>query len=1368
MVLALAGACLLVAMLLIAAGVGGGGSTAVAVSGGGEPQPQTDASVPARNVTMLGETPEEPGASGGGETWGVGNGSGATVIVRYAQGVGWTRGPALPQGFVTEPSPLTGTMTPGGAGVLAGTVPISGGAKDVLLVRDPGGAFTEAPPVPGEEAPEKLLLSGEALFGGESRAPMIAALDEPGGKAGALVVPVHLGSGVEKQVLHWDGTAWSSEPIAIPAVGAEEFRVLAIAASSPTNAWLLGELSASAYPAGSVALFRRVTEGGKTTWVPVTLVAGKGDGEAHPLTLTSDKGVQRPLAVAGAGSPPTVRGQLLTVSSEGVWVDGERGDIHGRTPDSATLFYKPEGSAGGRVLGSWCVAPPENGEGCERALPRALPSQNDRSFAWAGGGPFGQRVITGLPGSITLRLTDETFENVLALGGGENAEQTAGARFGSAFSSTSEGWLGAASLPVHLSTSPEPSRLTTFSVPFRHPLLAVAPQPGAPVGALGSEALAVGDLGAVARFKPGASGQPGHWVPESLFGPSGRVEKPRLRSVAWPTPGRAFAVGDAGKEIGEQMWLWRGETGLWEHDPAAPLNFTANLLGIAFDPTNPTRGYVVGTKQEGRGGVLLKYGKSWTPEEASLPAEVQQAAFVAITFAGSQAIVAYRLQPNPSVNHFVGGLLLNDGSGWRIDHEAAELIGEGAPIAVAGLPDGGAAFETRSPGIGPRIFERENAGAQWKETATPLPGAAQGSLSLFREGGALRAVVSGGGGVGNQTEAVAAPPGFPPNFLPPLAPVGGGESGGLLRQTASGWRDEGHELDPLGPPPGGYIREDEPYQPDSILATLINPETGAGWVVGGNVNENERVETANVERYTPNPSEGAPASGVETGPLPAAESGWTRLAFGGNAECATPCGERAKAGVGPLTWLSAAANLANRSSAQAFFYTGPSVTEGVVGGIRTLPIPFAEELELTKSVIESQLPPPARWFAAPSPQDLDARPEREGNEAAFAGVFTGQAEPEAERCSPETAGCEQAYFAQEIGGVETIVLDDTGDVGANQLQWLSAKLAAAAGQHKPAIVVGSADVAAQMNAGDGQADRVAEVLTRPSAPASAYFFNAPEEDVKQPLSFGGQTIPSFGSGTLGYVDVANESAGNFHGASGILLGEVDTAEYGKGEAAGTLRAPVRARLVPVIGELALEAKDGVLLRRSQAALFTGLARRPRAGGVQSTNSSEQRLDPYIPIPEICVGSCATAMLPEYSFESSDKHIARFVQHNNAAVDPHAVLENSKSEPLFEEGHATSGLLCALNPGQTEVRITAGGYTASLLVTVQAGSVRQPCGTVPAEHKPSQQSVQPPPPPPTQQSPNSAAPASSPPPIPLPPPPTVAAPPVRHPRRRSCR
>ena len=106
---------------------------------------------------------------------------------------------------------------------------------------------------------------------------MIAPLEEAGGQAGALVVPVERRSRPSRTRC-CTGTAGTGrgEPIEIPAHSAESFRVLAIGASSPTNAWLLAQLSPN-YPSGAVALFRRV-EGSREhwSWKPVALKAGAG------------------------------------------------------------------------------------------------------------------------------------------------------------------------------------------------------------------------------------------------------------------------------------------------------------------------------------------------------------------------------------------------------------------------------------------------------------------------------------------------------------------------------------------------------------------------------------------------------------------------------------------------------------------------------------------------------------------------------------------------------------------------------------------------------------------------------------------------------------------------------------------------------------------------------------------------------------------------------------------------------------------------------------------------------------------------------------------------------------------------------------
>ena len=286
-----------VAFGLLAAGALHGGRAAAA-AGHETVVPQTDDSIPAREVTMFGASPAEAG----GEVWGIGKSHGSTAIVHYTAAGGWSvvAGPLNKEGAPLDgfeldhpepgrfpaPSPLAGSVTPNGSTALLGTAPGSGQRRDVMLIRNPGGAFTEVAPPPqeGAAAPGEVSLAGEELFFGFNRAPLIAALEEPGSKAGALVVPVEEGGkDVEDSVLHWSGESkqWTREQIEVPAESSGEFQVLAIGASSPTNAWLLAELSTS-YPTGSVALFRRHVEGETASWRPVEVDGGEAGA---PLTV---------------------------------------------------------------------------------------------------------------------------------------------------------------------------------------------------------------------------------------------------------------------------------------------------------------------------------------------------------------------------------------------------------------------------------------------------------------------------------------------------------------------------------------------------------------------------------------------------------------------------------------------------------------------------------------------------------------------------------------------------------------------------------------------------------------------------------------------------------------------------------------------------------------------------------------------------------------------------------------------------------------------------------------------------------------------------------------------------------------------------
>jgi hypothetical protein len=1332
--LALAVGALVVAVLI---GTSGASSSAIAQASNaesGEVTAQTDASVPATHVTLIGASPKEAAD----ETWGLGvSRSGTPVLVRYTAEAGWSLGAGLldasgkslsgfkldqPEAFrFSEPSVLAGQMTENGSGVMGGEAPAGSGSEPklapVLLVRNPGGAFQEtaALPITGEAA----LGKGERLLG-VNRAPMIAALEEASGHAGALVVPVNEehNSG-EDRVLHWDGETWTSETIEVPTASKGEFEVLAIGASAPGNAWLLAKLSDH----GAIGLFRRkLGSGGEaTTWQPVAPKPGGTAGEALEVPT---QGEEVPFTV-----PSNEQSQILTVTEEGVWIDGQRGDVQA----SATMFFKPESETHGRVLQAWCELSQNEPAGipaCGGELPENLPTAGGRSFAWPGSG-FGQRVITGFDEGVSLRLEGDEFKRVLALGSSVNLSENVGSTFGAAFSGPREGWLGQLQLPVHLTTSPVKSELNPWPAPFRHALLALAPAPGASVGSLSSEALAVGDEGEVARYSPGKG-----WLPESLLGPGGRHETPRLRAVAWPTPGRAYAVGDRG-----QMWLWRGETGLWEPDPAEPLNFRGNLLGIAFDPEEPALGYAVGES-----GALLRYGKTWSQEpESAIPQQARGASFTAIVFAGSEAIVAYR-RLIPSTERFEGGLIVNNGSGWHLDEGAAAAIGATAPWALAALPEGAAAFSTRSG----QIFERQGAGSAWQETATPYPGElAPGSIALFREAGALRVVTAGSEPDTTEVESEPSPPaGFPPNLVQPY-PLASNQESSVLRQTATGWSDEEHELNNVQEPAGAFKVYDAVYRPDPVAAVLVDPTGSQGWAVGGVVGEgtDSPLDTADVWRYPA--SAGEEPVGVHREAITSEGiGGGARFAIGGGAQCAAPCAARATAHIGPDVWLEHALEEAGKNLAgegiQAFIDTGPRVTTGETVGPATVAVPYQRELDRYAEILGGD---GVRTLAAISQSELDTALEPARAEEPFAQALSG-------------LQGSSTHYATTLKGVRVIVLDTTySDENPAEPQpvWLGNELANAAADREPAIVVGNADLQTQINAGNQTAREILAIMIKGGA--SAYFFDSPEKNVKLALQIGpGESIPTYGSGTLGYINSNEQAQSDFIGASGFLLTEV-------GNPNERNIAPVHVSLIPDIGELALEAEQGTLLRRSEPARFQALARRPRAGGDAFNGSRTTETDPYIPIPLNCVGSaCAEGLQPEYTFSSSNPSVGAFVEQDAAEPDGLQPMLGATGGPILETA-GKSGLFCAFNPGTTTVTISAGGLSYSLPVTVQAGSVRQPCGTVPATKTPNvSQAVAAPPPPPAP-APAGAAPTSSSAPLslPLPPPPLAATPrPAVHP------
>jgi hypothetical protein len=1331
------------------------------VSGGLSFQPQLG--LPASAVNMVGAAPEEaPNA-----IWATGQ-IGAVpasvagqplketaVLLRHTPESGWQivpvddeHGQALP--FNGSPS----ITAKGGIVLLSNVTDEQGKQHQTLTTRSPGGHFVQATP-PAEEGTEPVLAAGETLYPapGSQSAPLFTATDEQPGEGGAGVGAGGSGGGsgaggtgeaehtgalivpaatTTTAVVHYDGAHWTRERICTQySAGtctdkASDLKALAIAASSSQNAWLLA--SSETEP---LMLFKRTPASGGTG-TPVWVQSQPASWAPAP----EDKVFARS------------NGQMLTVTNQGVWVDAafSTPTTAGETAD-LSLLLNP--STPSEIEGTWCYPQSACGQG---SLGAPLPSEY-RSFAWPGAGD-GTRIITGQPDGALLRLQGSGDFSYL-VGGGGNASTDA------AFASPEEGWIadtagaGANSAQVeHVTTNSASSGLQAWPLPFRRPLLAIATQPGTTPGEQGAQALAVGDQGQIARYIPGEG-----WTPEFLYTASGTVATPRLRGVAWPEANRAYAVGDEGA-----MWVWRSETGLWEPDPAAPLDFHANLTGIAFSPVDPSVGYAVGKQ-----GVLLAYDKTWTQQ--TLPAELAQADFTSIAFAGGEALATYRMVN--SANQEVGGLILNSGSGWHVDSGAQALLSSlGDPRAsvlskVAALPDGGAV--AAGPGV---VIERDSATSPWRFSAQPLPEAQNiAALAAIREGPSVRALVSidldSASNPNNSTDFFLNLDNPPPAGLgQPFAYVGPDPlpvSGYLLRETASGWQDLENQAYPSQP----SSPTDLPSWPDAVLALDVDPGGDQGWVVGGQTGglvEQSKLGGAQLV------SQSAAALRLGPGPAPpqsagapiAIPSGEATFAVGGNAQCAAPCADFANEGVGPDAWLSsAAARAATIGGLHAFLYTGARVA---AGADQTLsPAAFTRELDAYRADLNAAGTLPV--YVAPAPSDAD----KGGGLASFTAALgndapAGAAPPGTP--TPPTGSGAYAFESEGAGGtVRVIVLDfSSGALAPGELSWLAEQLdQARAVAHVPAIVMGNADIveASAPNYDANDAAALSGVLLADGA--SAYLFDSPEHNRVEQIGTGTQTIPALGSGTLGYT-LAPAVAEEFLGAGGFLLVSVDDAARN----AATNVAPVNATLTPNISQLAIDATDGTLLRRSQVALFQGLARRPD-GGLELTGegpSAETAPDPYVPIPETCIGAACTQFIaPAYTFASSRPDVGNFVEQEPNNPNPRAVaLANGKPIP-----DPQSGLFCAFNAGTTTVSITTGGLTYAEQVTVQAGSVQQPCGTVPLINPPAREvsasaPVSPPPPaspPPTSPSPLAVVPPPPPVTAPLPPaaPPHPAPPPA---------
>ncbi|HEX5376660.1 MAG TPA: hypothetical protein VFW48_10945 [Solirubrobacterales bacterium] len=1265
------------------------------------------------------------------------------AFVRYTEASGWQvyRTPRDESGQPYRgpvPNRLSARITREGGGVLVGrdtNRPV--GQQVVVLHHDPGGNWRalDAPP-PGVLLPAEGEQPAESLADEQGSGAIANAAFDENGRTGLLFGAA--GRNVVNGMIHYDGTQWTPrEPIQVPVGSEKHFKILAVDATGLGNAWALAEPD-EGLERSAVLLERTGTPEG---WVERPLV-----GTPFAASDTPSENIADVEPIRGAAQP-------LTVTSDGVWID-LTASIEGFERD-VTIFY----SIGQEeVTGSWCDAAVCG----SNALGVKLSRQGGyRSFAWPGG-QFGTRVITNPldPGGSEetnrgtyLRFADGMFAR---MPGGSGNFHPSGA-----FASADGGWLEG---PVEISPKTAPVSLHPWPISVRAPLADITGAPGAPLGSLSSGALAVGADGSVIRYEPSRG-----WQREFLLSSSGSVNKATLRGVAWPEPSRAYAVGDLGA-----MWMWNAADDLWVADPGVPIGFEGNLMDIAFDPTDPFRGYAVG-----KNGVLLSYGKGW--DQDALPAGYGGASLTSIAFAGSQAIVAAG-----------GDLLVNDGGGWRVDASAHALLdkvraGDPQLFAVAGLPDGGAVAAGRDI-----VIERDGPGSEWRFSDQPLPGSTAIAVSAIRAGGEVSAIVS----VVPQITYPAADdlpdpdPTAPPPILPPFGLPGDGY---LLRETAGGWVDEQRTA-------FAGSGNDRPLKSDPVLALLLD-SAGNGWAVGGwsgeadaagrgSSGQNEagrtiraRVRTAAVFRYGAGASSAPAAAGSQDIPMP---SGPARLAFAGHAECDASCADLAPQALGPdrtlLAALRSVAAMRGGAGPRALLYTGNRVKTGLgsadavryaelLGSMPGLPVfPALGSDDVASEIGADEFQAAFAGFPAPF-----------GSGATPGGISTAGIPGAAP--DPSKARTHYAFDTDGSGGpLRVVVIDNSlGSLAASdlhqnppeaQLPWLEAVLADARAKAIPVVVMGSRSLHSSFTpklnaASDGS--QVAQALV--SGGASAYIFDRPEENRMMRIPAGGsQTIPSFGSGTLGYRSPIAGAAGldapdSLFGDSGVMVLEVD----GSQRDPATNIAPAGVRLIPVIEDLSLEATDGTLLRRSRPALFRGLGRRPRGGdrwgraSAGSGNPDPSGGDPYVAFPpdQCLAAGCSARITPEYSFTSSDPDIADFVKQDPASTNLRKPFLDASDKVVTDN---SSGLLCPFNAGTTTVTVSSGGFSYSEQVTVLGGSVQRPCGTRPLRpdrFKRAAAVAAPPAPPPPPNSPPGSPPVnfSPPPPPPAPAPPSQPQPPV---------
>ena len=354
---------------------------------------------------------------------------------------------------------------------------------------------------------------------------------------------------------------------------------------------------------------------------------------------------------------------------------------------------------------------------------------------------------------------------------------------------------------------------------------------------------------------------------------------------------------------------------------------------------------------------------------------------------------------NAAKGIYVGGLLANSGSGWHIDAEATALMKSAGTVPVRArrrCPTAAPRSRRRRPRPGRRCSSAKDR-AHLAADARAAAGSARRLAGAVPRSGRLEGDRHGQRGAPRRTRS---PKSQPPRdsrattrarsksaAAPKAAP--------LLRQTASGWSDERHEVNVGEAPLGNYEFQDLPYTPDPVIAMLLDPS--------GSERLDRRRALASIGRRSP-PDRGHGAirrSGAHARGRAAAAAvptrGWATFAIAGNAECLDPCAERSLAGVGPhgLARLGRLARSHERSAGVHLHRSqrdrgqsrGASLrADPLLGGVRARRARSSHPGVYPSGPFEGQQLPA---YSVASPPDLDARPESEGTEQSFEAAFAG-------------------------------------------------------------------------------------------------------------------------------------------------------------------------------------------------------------------------------------------------------------------------------------------------------------------------------------------------------------------------------------------